>query len=90
MNEEMEIIQSETCECQTELEGLRARVDLLTMDNAELISENLELRAKAEALLEARAALPEFSVRTETLQNSDRYIGVREAFKNVNSFMKRR
>ena len=90
MNEEMEFAEEKTCECQAELDELRSRIELLSRDNAELISENLELRAKAEALLEARAALPEFSVRTEANQNNDRYVGVREAFKNVNSFMKRK
>jgi len=70
---------NETCECQAEIETLRSRIDMLTKDNAELITDNLALRAKTEALLEARAALPEFSVPTQL--HSDKYIGLKDAFK---------
>lgn len=77
---EAEIVEVELCECQAELEILKNRVDLLTKDNAELVSDNLALRAKVEALLEARSALPEFSVKTES--QADKYGGVREIFKN--------
>jgi hypothetical protein len=81
--------EAEICNCAEELESLRTRVDLLSRDNAELITDNLALRAKAEALLSARAALPEFSVPTEVHAN-DKYANVREAFKNVNNFIKRK
>ncbi|MCL2077386.1 MAG: hypothetical protein FWH08_03155 [Oscillospiraceae bacterium] len=90
--EEIEINEVETDsdaeELKLEIESLKSRADLLVKDNAELISDNLALRAKIEALLEARAALPEFSVKTE--ERSDKYGNVREAFKNNNPFIKRR
>jgi len=87
MNEEMEFIeeinqdeiQAVTCDCHVEIAALQERAHMLTRDNAELISDNLELRAKVEALLEARAALPEFSVPTQI--KTDKYSGVRDAFK---------
>jgi len=82
IDNELEFTEDETCEFQAEIENLRSRVDMLTRDNAELISDNLALRAKAEALLSARAALPEFSVRTELIP--DRYANVREVFKKAN------
>jgi len=85
---EMEFTEAESCEYQTEIDELRSRIDLLTKDNAELITDNLALRAKTEALLEARAALPEFSVPTE--QALDKYANIREAFKNTSSFFKRK
>ncbi|MDR2532948.1 MAG: hypothetical protein LBC82_08935 [Oscillospiraceae bacterium] len=99
MTDEMEFTEEtgeiEPCECQAdinelkdELDNLRNRISLLTKDNAELITDNLALRAKTEALLEARAALPEFSIPTEI--HSDKYAGVREAFKNANTFFKRK
>jgi hypothetical protein len=88
IDNELEFTEDEACEFQAEIESLRSRVDLLTRDNAELISDNLALRAKTEALLSARAALPEFSVRTELIP--DKYANVREAFKNVNNFIKRK
>jgi hypothetical protein len=88
-NEKLEFTEDEACEFQAEIENLRSRVDMLTRDNAELITDNLALRAKAEALLSARAALPEFSVPTEVHAN-DKYANVREAFKNVNNFIKRK
>ena len=91
-NEELEFTEDVSenipCECQGELDDLRRRIDMLTKDNAELITDNLTLRAKAEALLQARAALPEFSVPTEA--NPDKYAGIREAFKNANSFLKKK
>ena len=67
-------------ELTAEILSLKARIDMLVRDNAELITDNLTLRAKTEALLEARAALPEFSVKTEV--NPDKYAGIRETFKN--------
>jgi chromosome segregation ATPase len=82
INNEMEFTEAETCELQAEIESLRSRVDMLTRDNAELISDNLALRAKTEALLQARAALPEFAVTTELIH--DKYANVREAFKKAN------
>jgi hypothetical protein len=91
MDNEMEFTEAGNCEHQEEIENLRSRIDLLTKDNAELISDNLALRAKTEALLEARAALPEFSVPTESyIMDRDKYAGVREAFKNANTFFKRK
>ena len=71
-----------------EISALQSRIEMLVKDNAELISDNLALRAKVEALLEARAALPEFSVKTEMA--ADKYSGIREIFKNANSSTKRK
>jgi len=62
-----------------EISAQQARIDMLTKDNAELISDNLALRAKTEELLLARSVLPEFSVKTESCE--DKYSDVREAFK---------
>jgi hypothetical protein len=89
-NEELKFEEAEECNYQDEIVNLRTRIDLLSKDNAELISDNLALRAKTEALLEARAALPEFSVPTEQNQSNDKYASVREAFKNANSFFKKK
>jgi len=91
MDNEMEFTEAEACDCQAELDNLRSRIDLLTRDNAELITDNLALRAKTEALLEARAALPEFSVPTEQKTDSNSsYASIREAFKNANSLFKKK
>jgi hypothetical protein len=88
VDNELKFEEEEECNYQDEIENLRARIDLLSRDNAELITDNLALRAKTEALLEARAALPEFSVPTEV--HIDKYASVREAFKNANSFFKKK
>ncbi|MDR2560092.1 MAG: hypothetical protein LBC86_11220 [Oscillospiraceae bacterium] len=88
IDNELEFTEEEPCEYQAELDNLRSRINLLTRDNAELITDNLALRAKTEALLEARAALPEFSVPTE--QVLDKYANIREAFKNTNGFFKKK
>ena len=70
---------AEIVELKDEISALQSRIKMLVEENAELISDNLALRAKAEALLNAKAALPEFSVRTEF--TSDKYGSIREAFK---------
>lgn len=92
MNEELEFFEieneTETKEPNDEITALQNRISMLIKDNAELISDNLALRAEIEALREAKAALPEFSVRTQA--EPDRYGSIREVFKNANPIIKRK